>query len=157
MAVYNSETNKITAAPASDKVPVLSKQEAEKYLVPMLNRMIAEYEEEPDLLVEKLKSSRSGNTLDMKELIASQVVGKSFNLYKPGQKQYSLRLQTAGTYPNEDNFYLGLPVIRTKNQSLLVRFKTPKFPTKIADYSDADVRYFSLSQGDEFSYTHGTI
>jgi len=157
VAIYNPDNQTATTAPASNKVPALSKQEAQKYLVPMLKRLIVEFENNPKALIQKLESKRTGGPLNMKELIASQVVGKAFNLFKPGDKHYSLRLQTAGTYPNQDNYYLGLPIIRTKEQSLLVRFKAPKLTTAPADFPDADVRFFSLSQGDEYSYTHGTV
>lgn len=157
VAIYDPLTESEAPAPESNKVPALSKQEAQKYLVPMLARVMAEFKEDPEALVEKLQSKRTGEPLDMKELIASQVVGKAFTLFKPADKQYSLRLQTAGTYPNQDNYYLGLPIVRSKEQSLLVRFKAPKLTRSPADFPNADVRYYSLSQGDAFSYTHGTI
>ncbi len=155
--LFDPDTDKTSPAPPSSVVPIISKQEAKKYLVPMLEQMIKDFENDPEAAAEKLQSSRTGAPLDMKELIASQVVAKAFKLFKPGATQYSFRLLTAGTYPNDDNYYLGLPVIMTEEQVLLARFKAPRMPASVADYPNADVRYFSLSQGDEFSYTHGTI
>lgn len=156
ISTFDPARNASGPAQASTKVPALSKQEARQYLVPMLERLITEFEEDPEQLVAKIQSNRTGKPLDMKELIASQVVAKSFKLFRPGDKLYSLRLQTAGTYPNQDNYYLGLPVIRQQGQALLARFKAPTMPQSPGDYPSANVRYYSLSQGDEFSYTHGT-
>jgi len=157
IAMYEPVTKTTSIAPASSKIPALSKEEAKTYLIPMFKKMVSQFEQNPEHMIESLQTQFKGDSLDMKELIASQVIGKAFNLFKLGDTQYSLRLQTAGTYPNQDNYYLALPIIRTKNQALLARFKVPKTPQSRADYPDADVRYFSLSQGDKHSYTLQTI
>lgn len=156
VAIYDPNSKSSHAAPVSSKIPALSKQVAKKYLVPMFKHLINEFEKNPDEVIKKLTAHRTGEPLNMKELIASQMVAKSFTLFKPGAKHHSLRLQTAGTYPNKDNYYLALPIIRTKQQSLLVRFKTPKLPGQISEFPKTEVRYFSISQGDAQSYTHGT-
>ncbi len=155
--LFDPQTDKVNTAPSSNAVPVISSQEVQKYLVPMLERVIEEFESDPEAVARKLQSSRTGEPVDMKELIASQVVAKAFKLFRPEKTQYSYRLLTAGTYPNDDNYYLGMPVIMKEGQALLARFKAPRKPASVADYPNADVRYFSLSQGDEYSYTHGTI
>lgn len=157
LQAYEPTTKTISTAPPSSPIPALSAQEMQQYLVPMLKTMAKEIEENPKVMIEKYKLRDTSKPINLKELIASQVVKKSFNLFAAGAKQNSFRFQTAGTYPNQDNYYLGLPIIRNKNQSLLVRFKVPERVSSATQYPDADVRYFSLSQGDEFSYTHETI
>ena len=154
---YDPITMKPAAASASNKIPALSNQEVQKYLIPMLNNIVEKFERNPEAVIEELKSKRTGKPVDIKELIASQVVAKSFKFFQPGEQHHSLRFQTAGTYPNKDNYYLGLPIIREKGQALLARFKAPRIASSFAEYASADVRYFSLSQGDEHSYTHSTI
>lgn len=154
---FNTKTMTASPAAMSSKIPAISKQEVQKYLIPMLKKMVNHFEQDPEAMIKKLASQRTGEALDIKELVASQVVAKTFNLFETSDTYHSLRFQTAGTYPNKDNYYLGLPIIRKKEQSLLVRFKVPQVAKTMADYPDVDVRYYSLSQGDEHSYTHGTI
>jgi hypothetical protein len=64
---------------------------------------------------------------------------------------YSYRVDAAGTYPNYDNFYLTMPVVRRNNDVLLVRFRPPTYTTKQGDNS-REVRYHSLNQGDILTY-----
>ena len=149
---FDPATGNIAPAPESSKIPKLSKEEAEKYLLPMLKDMVKQAETDPDALIDRLHDHRSNEPFDMKELIATRLLSTTFDLYEPGKTAVSFRFQTSGTYPNGDNYYLGLPVVRTANQVLVTRFRAPQFAENQSENPTAAVRYFSLNQGDENSY-----
>jgi hypothetical protein len=62
----------------------------------------------------------------------------------------------SGNYPNKDNHYILMPVNLKKKHALVVRFKAPTFSTQLGDVS-REVRYFSLSQGNEYTNTSITM
>lgn len=63
---------------------------------------------------------------------------------------------SSGNYPNRDNHYIVMPV-NLKNKSLLVvRFKAPTHAVTLGDISK-EVRYYSLSQGNEYTNTSITM
>jgi hypothetical protein len=63
---------------------------------------------------------------------------------------------SGGNYPNKDNHYIVMPVVRRKDDVLIVRFKAPTHATQLGDISQ-NVRYFSLSQGNEYTNTSITL
>ncbi len=64
----------------------------------------------------------------------------------------SFRIDSGGLYPNFDNNYLSMPVTRTGDEIAVVRFRPPSF-----GISGEDVRYWSLSFGDQHSYNLWTV
>jgi hypothetical protein len=154
---FDGKTAAASVAPPSNAIPKLSKAEVKKYLVPMFKKMVSHFEEDPEAMVEKIHQRDSSKPLNIKQLIATQVVANTFNFYRPGEIAYSFNFQTSGTYPNKDNFYLTMPVVRGEAEALVVKFKAPKLVKSPQDYPTAAVRYFSLCQGDAATYTHGTF
>jgi hypothetical protein len=50
-----------------------------------------------------------------------------------------------------------MPIIRKGDDILIVKFKNPKYPKSKNDYSTSNIRYFSMSQGDEYTYNYLTL
>ncbi len=154
---YDAKTGAVTAAPVSNDIPKLSKTEFKKYVLPMLKKLAVAFKEDPEKTLEQVHIKRSSKTLDIKQLVATQVVSNTFNYYQPGKRLASYNFVASGTYPNNDNHYLTMPVVRQMDDEvLLYKFKAPKRVQSASDYPSAPVRYFSLSQGDAATYTHGT-
>ena len=153
---YDASTKQIVAAQPSNDVPRLSKQEFEKYLVPLFGKLAKEFESNPEAMIEEIHSKKSNDKVDVKEVIATQVVSKTFSHFVPGTVAQSYNFQASGTYPNKDNHYLTMPLIRTADQALLLKFTPPPLVKGPADYPVSPVRYYSMSQGDEATFTHGT-
>jgi len=63
---------------------------------------------------------------------------------------------SSGNYPNKDNHYIVMPVNLKKNNVLVVRWKAPTYATQQGDTSK-EVRYYSLSQGNEYTNTSITL
>jgi hypothetical protein len=63
---------------------------------------------------------------------------------------------SSGNYPNKDNHYIVMPVVRKKDDVLLVRFKAPTHAVQLGD-TTKNVRYFSLSEGNEYTNTSITM
>jgi hypothetical protein len=153
---FNPSTNEASTAAVSTKIPKLSKAEAKKYLMPVLGKLVKQFESNPQAVIDKLHKRDSNKTLDIKELVATQVISNAFKFFQPGKLTQSFRFQTEGTYPNKDNHYLGLPIIRTSDEVLVTKFKAPNYPKSRKSFSDTQVRYFSIGQGDEHSYNKGS-
>lgn len=157
ISLYAPGTGELSAAPPSKKIPKVSKEEVKKYLLPMAKKMVAEIEHNPADVLRGLEH-RTGDSLKVNELICKQVVAEAFTRNVPGEPLLSFNFQTEGTYPNKDNYYLTMPVVRTNESDvLLLKFKAPRFPASRQEYPESEVRYFSLSQGDEITYNHATI
>ncbi|WP_411846541.1 hypothetical protein AAFN60_02715 [Roseibacillus persicicus] len=151
-----SQTEPIEAAP-SNEIPALSKAEAQKYLIPLFKKWALSFEENPEAVLAQLHKRDRTQPLNLKEIIAKQVVSKAFTHFRPGKTVESFNFQTSGTYPNRDNAYLTMPVVRNEGEVLAVKFLAPKGASQPSDFGGAEVRYFSLCQGDEETYTHGTV
>ena len=156
IASYDAATGKTQAAPPSAKVAKLSREEFQKYLMPAFKDVLRQLKENPAAVMAKLHEESGGDHMKMPELICRRVASGAFEKFHPGTVIESFRLGTEGTYPNKDNLYLVLPVVRTDDSVLIVRFKAPEFPATPADYPDSDLRYFSLSQGDETTRNFAT-
>ncbi len=63
---------------------------------------------------------------------------------------------SSGNYPNKDNHYIVMPVNLDSKKLLVVRFKAPTHATVLGDVSK-EVRYYSLSQGNEYTNTSLTM
>ena len=157
ISLYDSKTKTTKPAPESSKVPKLSKQEVKKYLLPLAKKMATQFEEDPASLLQTLEHRKSGESLKISELICKQVVAPAFLFSAPGEPVHAYNFQTEGTYPNKDNHYLTMPIIRKGDDVLLVKFKAPKFPASAKDSPSAEVRYFSISQGDDLTYNFATL
>ncbi|OAZ05491.1 hypothetical protein [Flavobacterium succinicans] len=154
IANFDPKNNAIEKANKSTTVPKFSKEDVDKYLIPMFNKFMENSEEE----MEKLMTNESKKTLNIEELICKQVVEGAFNFYKKDSLIHSYNLKSDGTYPNKDNHYLTMPMIRFNPSDVcIVKFKAPKFPKTKSEFTKSDVRYFSISQGDELTYNMQTI
>ena len=146
---YDLATGNSSPALKSNEVPSISAVEAKKYLAPLLQKA----KENPEAALEKLMAKHAAGTLDIKEMIVTQVVAPAFTVDDPATPVIeSYRLGVSGNYPTDDNFYLVLPVERPGDEVLLVKFRAPGVVRQRSDYPTADVRYFSIGQGDERSY-----
>lgn len=150
---YDSANGLLTLASESAKVPKFSKEDVEKYLIPMFNKFMENPEENLNKLIHRTKDK----PLNVEELICKQVVSGAFAFFNKDKVIYSFNLNSDGTYPNNDNHYLTMPVVRTNNDVLFIKFKAPIFPKNKDEFSSSDVRYFSISQGDELTYNYKTI
>jgi len=156
VSMLNVDSGKTSKAVKSVPVPALSAEEAKRYLLPVLKEQRAALKENPMAVLQALKAKEKDGSFDMKQVVAKQVVSKTFSHYTPGTPAESYRFQTSGTYPNNDNIYLVMPIVRDNNDVLMVQFRQPKPPATPAEYPTSDVRYFSLSQGDELTYNFAT-
>lgn len=68
------------------------------------------------------------------------------------RKIYSYRLDASNLYPNQDNHYLCIPFTLNPHQSAIIRFIAPH-----TTGLKPSVRYWSISLGDEKTYTHWTV
>ena len=157
ISLLDVETDKILDAPPSVPIPKLSKEEVKTYLIPLFKKLTKEFEEDPKKVLSKLEDQRKQKSLKINELVCKEVVARSFTHFKSGDSIHSFNLQTQGTYPNNDNYYLTMPIIRKGNEILFVKFKNPKYPKSRSDYSKSNIRYFSMSQGDEYTYNYLTL
>ena len=157
IALLNVKTNAISSAPQSAPIPKLSKEEVKTYLVPLFEKLAKEFEEDPKGVLLKLENQRKQRSLKINELVCKEVVARSFTHFKTGDSIHSFNLQTQGTYPNNDNYYLTMPIIRNGEDILLVKFKNPSYPKSRSAYLKSNIRYFSMSQGDEYTYNYITL
>jgi len=157
IANFDASTGEQSAAATSTAIPKLSRAEVKRYLIPMMKNLVNKFEDNPREVLSQIHHRDKNETLKINELVARQVCSKAFDRFHEGELIQSFRLATAGTYPNKDNLYLVLPVVRETDEVLLVSFKAPSYPKSPAEYPDAPLRYFSLSQGDDISYGFGTV
>lgn len=157
ITTYDASTKQTVVAQPSNDIPRLSKQEFEKYLVPLFGKLTKEFKADPEAMIEKIHTEKGDDKIDVKKVIATQVVSKTFSYFVPGDVAQSYNFQASGTYPNKDNHYLTMPLVRSADQALLLKFTPPPLVEKPADYPVSPVRYYSMSQGDEATFTHGTI
>ena len=102
-------------------------------------------------------SSPSNSGLSEEE-ICKELVAKTFYFNKKDSVLHSFNLNSGGTYPNNDNHYLTMPMIKSnKDDVCIVKFKAPSYPKSEKGYANSDVRYFSLGQGDEITHNLYTI
>jgi hypothetical protein len=81
ISIFEVKSKTTKDAPNSLAVPKISKEDVDKYLIPMFNK----FAENPEANMEKLLSQSSGKSLNIEELIAKQVVAGAFNFYFPPQ------------------------------------------------------------------------
>lgn len=92
------------------------------------------------------------------EEICKELVAKTFYYNKKDSILHSFNLNSGGTYPNNDNHYLTMPMLRSnKDDVCIVKFRAPSYPKTKKAYKKCDVRYFSLGQGDELTHNLCTI
>lgn len=154
---YNAETKTASAAPESSKVKKISKTQVKEYLLPMFKDMVKEIEHDPSSVLEKIHHKDTQESLGIRELLCKRITKMIFDRFKEGEANVSYRISPAGTYPNNDNFYLLLPAIRKEGEVLLVKLKATDAPQSPQEYADSTVRYFSFSQGDELTYNYQTL
>lgn len=97
------------------------------------------------------------SSVEEKERIVSKVM--TVPIFKHAADPGALsayNYNASGNYPNKDNHYIVMPVNWQKGQVLLVRFRPPTYATALGD-TTKEVRYFSLSQGNEYTNTSITM
>jgi hypothetical protein len=104
----------------------------------------------------KQLSSDKTATSRKEELVCKVMTMPVFRHYKDPNHIAAYNFQSDGNYPNKDNHYIVMPVKEKKGMILLVRFRPPTYTTILGDVSK-EVRYFSISQGDEFTHTSLTL
>jgi hypothetical protein len=104
----------------------------------------------------KLLASTSATVAEKEPIISKVFTMPIFAHYKDPNNIGSYNFNPGGNYPNKDNHYITMPVVRKKDDILVVRFKAPGYATQLGDNSQ-QVRYFSLSQGNEYTNTSLTI
>lgn len=157
VSLFDLETQVTETAPPSVPVPKLTREEVKQYLLPLFKDMAEKFEANPEEVIKSLHHRVDGDSLKINELVCKQVVANAFNFYRKGEVIQSYNFQTEGTYPNKDNLYLVLPVIRESDEVLLVQFQAPPFPKSPQEYPTSGLRYFSLSQGDEITHNFATM
>lgn len=106
---------------------------------------------------ERKQLTSSSATKEEKERIVSKVM--TMPIFKHITDPNTLgayNYNSSGNYPNKDNHYIVMPVNLKKKHALVVRFKPPSYATQLGDVSK-EVRYFSLSQGNEYTNTSITM
>ena len=106
---------------------------------------------------EKKKLASNKYTLSEKEpLISKLLTMPIFRHFSNPDTISAYNFMSDGNYPNKDNHYIVMPVLQQKKSVLLVRFKAPSHGLKLGD-NTSDVRYYSLSQGNEYTNTSLTM
>lgn len=159
ISFYNVDTKNVLKASPSTPIPSLSKEEVEKYILPRYKWLARRYKRNPDKVLAKIrKKQKKGNSTKTQKSITREVTAPAFNFYTSKDSIHSYNFKTEGTYPNNDNFYLTMPIIRSEESDvLLLKFRPPNYPKSENEYNSSDVRYFSISQGDEFTYNYITL
>lgn len=99
----------------------------------------------------------TSSTFDEKEPIISKAMTVPiFKHYTNPHAIGAYNFNPGGNYPNKDNHYIVMPVVRKGKDVLVARFKPPVFAAQLGDTSK-QVRYFSLSQGNEYTNTSITL
>lgn len=88
--------------------------------------------------------------LSLIERFLENQVSKYFTLNQSAEL-HSFHLKGGGLYPNKDNEYLAMPVT-PRDRVAVVRFKAPE-----VGGANPDVRYWSISLGDDKSLNHWTF
>ena len=78
---YDSANGLLTLASESAKVPKFSKEDVEKYLIPMFNKFMENPEENLNKLIHRTKDK----PLNVEELICKQVVSGAFCFFNKRQ------------------------------------------------------------------------
>lgn len=149
----SADNKTLTAGPASSPVPKISKEDIQKHLLPLLRKVV----DNPQASLQKLQSSLGGSTLTLEQLICRQVVANAFNYNRKDSVLHAYNFDTGGTYPNLDNHYLTMPISKTPGDAVLVKFKAPRYAKAAADNASSDVRYFSISQGDDITHNYQSL
>jgi len=99
----------------------------------------------------KILASSTAFVSDKEPIICKVLVMPIFNHYKDPSKISAYNFNSGGTYPNRDNNYITMPLERKrKDDVLIVRFKAPTHAQLLGD-TTKQVRYYSLSQGNEYT------
>lgn len=154
---FDPATATVSQAGPSTGVPSLSMAEAKTYLLPLLQKLGAKVKADPQATLAALQARNGDTPPDLHKIIARQVVAPYIDLYAPGRPVEGYRIPTEGNYPTNDNFYLAQTAVRQGEQAFLTRFRAPGVVRSQADYPVADLRYFSMSQGDENTYNYQTL
>jgi len=150
-AVYILKGAELVPAPPSIPIPSAGSGQASA-----IKRILKEdpkrlsFKEKRQLKSDKTAAKRK------EELVCKIMTMPVFRHYQYPGNAAAYNFQSDGNYPNKDNHYILMPVVRKKGMVLLVRFKPPTFTTVLGDVSK-EVRYFSISQGDEFTRTSLTL
>lgn len=104
----------------------------------------------------KLLASSSASIQEKEPIISKILTVPIFRHYTDPTAIGSYNFNSGGNYPNKDNHYIVMPVIRKKDDVLIVRFKAPSHAFQLGDTTQ-NVRYFSLSQGNEYTNTSITL
>jgi hypothetical protein len=104
----------------------------------------------------KLLASSSASIQEKEPVISKIFTVPIFRHYTDPTAIGAYNFNSGGNYPNKDNHYIVMPVVRKKDDVLVVRFKAPSHGTQLGDTTQ-NVRYFSLSQGNEYTNTSITL
>lgn len=122
LAMINTQTEKISDAPPTVTVPKVSKETITHYLAPLVKHLGQRFLEDPIAILEQVKSRKENKKLRLDEIICRQVAAGAFEYFTDKGRLESFNLNPEGTYPNHDNFYLTMPVVRESDDILFVRF-----------------------------------
>ena len=81
--------------------------------------------------------------------------GKPYRNQEKG-KVYSYRHSGRGFFPNNDNRYLFMPLLKAKDEALIIRVKPPNY-AKTRNDTSAQVRYWSIALGTPETTNHNTL
>jgi hypothetical protein len=104
----------------------------------------------------KLLSSGTATIQEKEPIISKVMTVPIFKHYTDPGFIGAFNYNSSGNFPNKDNHYIVMPVVRKKEDLLVVRFKAPTHALQLGDTSK-NVRYFSLSQGNEYTNTSITL
>lgn len=71
-------------------------------------------------------------------------------------KLHAYRHSGKGFFPNHDNLYLYMPIVKRKDEVVIIRVQTPRFAQDMHD-DQAEVRYWSLALCTTETETHHTL
>jgi hypothetical protein len=104
----------------------------------------------------KLLSSSTATMKEKEPIISKVMTVPIFKHYTDPLSIGAFNYNSSGNYPNKDNHYIVMPVVRKKEDVLVVRFKAPTHAMQLGDTSK-NVRYYSLSKGNEYTKTSITM
>jgi hypothetical protein len=104
----------------------------------------------------KVLASKSASLQEKEPIISKVLTVPVFKHFTNPEAIGAYNFNPGGNYPNKDNHYILMPVVRSGKDVLVARFKAPGFATQLGDTSQ-QVRYFSLSQGNEYTNTSVTL
>lgn len=99
--------------------------------------------------------SETGKDLSIRDRVRARLMNAFFSVQSQEEVLQFFNFSASGLYANKDNQYLTMPFSKSKDEAIVIRFKSPTYPRKEKEV--ADVRYWSISLGNDETKTMQTL